>query len=246
MSSIEPAVFNSPFFTWRDPYVYINITDTEDPSDPPEDNETSVSLLPGDPICDKGMRVWKETVGQLLVIDFLAATIDQPGYKKRKYYLAEFPENYVFYVRKTTKSGTSKKERIDRYLIGGGHTFRSPNEFAFHAAWLMAGAEPGRCSCVYCDKSSLGQKERSQRMLENRQQAQEIIRQAKATGSIITREPNAMNKRGFLKDTGSEEVKPKRASLQFHYGARNRSSSSSGSGNYVKLVHGYDDENMEE
>ena len=113
-----------------------------------------------------------------------------------------------------------------------------------HAAWLMAGAEEGRCHCIYCDPADGGQKERTEELKSNRSKVQHLIRKARATGTIISREPNAMNRKAFLKNTGTRDKRPKRASLEIHYANASdggASTSSSNGGNHVKLVHGYDE-----
>ena len=79
MASIEPAVFNSPHFTWQDPYLYINTTDSDGSQEPPEDTETSVSLFSGDPKCDQKIKMWKDKLGQTLVEDLLAIPLGQKG-----------------------------------------------------------------------------------------------------------------------------------------------------------------------
>jgi hypothetical protein len=122
--------------------------------------------------------------------------------------------------------------------LGAGHIFRSPNEFVFHAAWLMTGAEPGRCSCVYCDNSNVGQKGRSQQLESNRRQIRNKIRSFQAAGIKVARAPNALNRQGFLKPVSPSE---RRVSLEEEGG----SAAGTSSGDEVRrLVHRYDE--MEE
>lgn len=132
MASIEPPVFNSSNFRWQDPYLYIDVTDSYQLEEAPEDTETSVSLYAGNPTCDKRSKDWRDKLGHSLAVEFLAVNLGAPGklgkrdmyvryankYPKarKKYQLAQFPENYLFYVRKTTKPG--KKARHDAYLQG--------------------------------------------------------------------------------------------------------------------------------
>lgn len=77
--------------------------------------------------------------------------------------------------------------------------FRSPNEFVFHAAWLMSGAEPGECGCIYCDTSYDGQTGRNKDLEECRRQVKARIRSFQNVGAKIQRAPNAMNRTAFLK-----------------------------------------------
>ncbi|KAI0027869.1 hypothetical protein K488DRAFT_74210 [Vararia minispora EC-137] len=78
--------------------------------------------------------------------------------------LANFPDHYTLWVRKTQHPpiyNREKKPRQDIYLHGAPvsvtNSFRSPEEFARHAMWLMDGQprdEEGhtRCVCKYCKR----------------------------------------------------------------------------------------------
>lgn len=119
-------------------------------------------------------------------------------------------------------------------------------EFLLHAAWLIDGKMPNGCKCIYCNPTVNGQKEINQELEDNKRQIKERLMHARASGAIISREPNAMNRKAFLKNGGAKGKRPKRASLEFHFGperhARGASTSSStGGGNYVRLAHGYDE-----
>jgi len=78
--------------------------------------------------------------------------------------------------------------------------FRSPYEFVFHAAWLMAGANPGECICVYCDHTNPGQKPRTKSIGANRRLVLQQMRELKNSGVKVSRKLNALNRRAFLKN----------------------------------------------
>jgi hypothetical protein len=85
------------------------------------------------------------------------------------------------------------------HYSGGGHTFRSPYEFVFHAAWLIAGGVAGECSCVYCDRTNPGQRERTRSIAANRRLVSQKLRTLKDSGVNVRRALNALNRRAFLK-----------------------------------------------
>lgn len=146
--------------------------------------------------------------------------------RNKKYFLAKFPKNYVFYVHKRAlpkvmpKEKKEKKPHYDCYLVGmlsilsfycelthylgGGHTYRSPFEFVFHAAWLMAGAVPGECICVYCDPTNPGQKHRTKSIESNRRLVLQQMRELRASGVNISRRLNTMNRQAFLRNRSGQ------------------------------------------
>jgi len=70
-SSLSSPIFNSPHFSWEDPYLHIIKTDTDTIQQPPPNTENSFSLLEGDPTCNMKAVMWQKKLGELLVNDFL-------------------------------------------------------------------------------------------------------------------------------------------------------------------------------
>ncbi|KAF8605719.1 hypothetical protein BDV93DRAFT_521532 [Ceratobasidium sp. AG-I] len=110
----------------------------------PDDNgfvDYSAALSPSDPHYER----WCVHVGK-----WAAKTLGLP--RGKTYCLDGFPEGYTLYCHYKTE--TKDDERTDYYLYGskGVARFRSPNEFAPHALWLLTRAEPGTCKCIYCRK----------------------------------------------------------------------------------------------
>jgi hypothetical protein len=83
-------------------------------------------------------------------------------------------------------------------ILGGQIVFRSPEEFAFHAAWLMTGMGPDPCSCKYCDPA-VSQRVLNERRERIRRRTRRRLVEARVNGNPITREVNAMNRTAFLR-----------------------------------------------
>jgi hypothetical protein len=218
---IEAASFDSPHFSFDDPYLKIKTSDADGSQRPPA---TDMILHPGHPDCDKKILDWKKKLGRILVQEYLAIGIGTEGAHLpwrnkaqladfawikgvKDYQLLDFPEGYTFYMQRRTPRGTG-----DGYLLGAGRRFRSPQEFLFHAAWLMDGMPKSRghnsdhsssqdgdddhgCICKYC--SGQPQKELNEKMKKRLRKIKERLQKEMRAGSVIHRGINVTNKFAF-------------------------------------------------
>jgi len=241
---IEAASFDLPYFSWNNPYLEIKTSDADGSQIPPP--ATDMILHPGHKECDDKILDWKKKLGRLLVEDFLAIDLGKEGVKQ--YQLANFPAGYKFYMKRRTPRG-----RGDGYLLGGGRRFRSPQEFVFHAAWLMDGMpasgdhasdhstsqdedeDPG-CTCKYC--SGMPQKKLNERMKKQQKKIKERLQKAMQDGTIIHRGINARNKLVFRTPKLSKGKKAgSRRSASTHHPHSNQGSSSDEVHNAVTKDH---------
>lgn len=104
-------------------------------------------------------NLWKRKIGAFLARGILNPVgVRTPSPDRCALY--DFPKGYNLYVH---KKGHKAAARTDTYLVGSRTVFhfRSPAEFFFHAAWLMAGMpvhDDGRpnCLCKYCGGTDQG------------------------------------------------------------------------------------------
>ncbi|EIM87846.1 uncharacterized protein STEHIDRAFT_120118 [Stereum hirsutum FP-91666 SS1] len=92
---------------------------------------------------------WRREVGAFLAREVLGL---EAGPDEKRFVLSKYPEHYAMFVL-----NNEPDDRQDYYLYGSlsVHCFRSPQEFGFHAKWLMLGkplTNDGRpdCRCTYC------------------------------------------------------------------------------------------------
>ncbi|PVF98104.1 hypothetical protein CPB86DRAFT_387939 [Serendipita vermifera] len=208
MATIDPAVFDSPYYKFDPKHKFLRIIKTDSdgnqhiPLQTVEKNgKVYWTELPGEDVCDKSVDLWKRKVGTELVTKFLQVN---PGDKsKRDFWLEDFPPGYKFYTRRV-KTREGRFEREDSYLLANkGLVFRSPNEFLRHAAWLMRGAQPGHCLCKYCHPAS--QTKINDQLKRNQQKIRMRMEAARIEGAHIKRRPNAVNTGGFVKHSDEEE-----------------------------------------
>lgn len=83
---IDPAEYESPHFTFDGVYLQIHATDADGTQTPPPEREELNSkgernwvLRPGDKECDAKALHWKKALGSILVEEFLAPNLEDPG-----------------------------------------------------------------------------------------------------------------------------------------------------------------------
>lgn len=92
---------------------------------------------------------WLWKLGCLLK---LHGNIEYIFYDPWAYSLADFPKNYKLF----SAGRRDGPLRMDHYLYGGKHVYRSPHEFYPHLHWLLDNARGVRkeCLCKYCSGKS--------------------------------------------------------------------------------------------
>ncbi|KAI0309975.1 hypothetical protein OF83DRAFT_1179026, partial [Amylostereum chailletii] len=101
---------------------------------------------------------WLHEVGGLLAVHVLRK--DPSAGHGPAWTLSDFPAGYTLWFDKAGNARDEANARFDAYLFGAPglrkrklFKFRSPQEFAPHAIWLMNGRRTA-CWCRYCAHSS--------------------------------------------------------------------------------------------
>ncbi|KDQ53469.1 hypothetical protein JAAARDRAFT_197286 [Jaapia argillacea MUCL 33604] len=161
----------SPFYdVWKAGSVteiVIHQSDGDDRLWPGQDRQTKVvgedlSVNFYDHPDEKNEKLWRKMIGNYLA----RKVLKQDGYEvdTRNCYLRSFPDGYKLFRH---KKGHKDAARRDSYLFGFRRIFRSPEEFARHAKWLMEGGASrsgphSSCNCIYCNREGLKQKDISE------------------------------------------------------------------------------------
>ncbi|EJU03793.1 hypothetical protein DACRYDRAFT_115111 [Dacryopinax primogenitus] len=166
VSLTPPTHFNDTLF--------FNVSASKLPFKLPENGVFQLHRSDGSPHCkpsahsrevlisraDKRHKHWRQKVGEFL-------TRLLPGLKVNRYFqysIEDFPEHYALYSKPRLTGASAKSD--DLYLWGSKYVnnFRSPAEFAFHAAWLLTDPTLNQrnCECQWC--TGTPQKVLSQRL----------------------------------------------------------------------------------
>ncbi|KZV62411.1 hypothetical protein PENSPDRAFT_658121 [Peniophora sp. CONT] len=169
----EPSIYengrlayscNNDHFHVRESTIYIDASDAS--PDEPQNRTTATKgfgtihsqVIPV-PEHDKTRQEWLSKIGELIAAVMFAKS--PKNRHNRPFKLARFPDNMIFYRRaktNSTKPETRQKPRSDVYLQNtSSSVYRTPQEFARHAMWLMDGKPhdaAGRtmCLCKFCDR----------------------------------------------------------------------------------------------